>query len=197
MPKLSPPLYIRLVCEGEMTEPNYFNGLLRAKGLKIPDAAFKPKDHSPLGIARQAKQLYKEAVKMKIPKDKILVCAIFDHDGHANLANALEMLRDEPICIGFSNICFEYWVLLHFERTSQSFHDCNEVIRHIRQHHDAEYNKGNDHFQQLHKRIPTAVNNAQWLVDTYWQYDERPIWHLNPYTNIHVIVQKLEALLKL
>jgi hypothetical protein len=40
------------------------------------------------------------------------------------------------------------------------------------------------------------IHNAQWLVDTYWQYDERPIWHMNPYTNIHVIVQKLEALLK-
>jgi hypothetical protein len=194
MSKSSP--YIRLVCEGAKTEPNYFNGLLRARGLKIPDAAFKPKDHSPLGIAREAKRLYKEAVKMKIPEDKILICALFDHDGHANLANSIEILRNTPIHIGFSNVCIEFWMLLHFERTSRSFHDCTEIMDFIQQHHDNQYRKKNDHFDRLHKRIPIACENAKWLCETYWAYDDRPIWELNPYTNLHEIVQKIEQLLQ-
>jgi hypothetical protein len=194
MPNSDP--YIRFVCEGQKTEPNYFNGLLSAKGIKIPKAAFKPKDHSPLGIAREAKRLYKEAVKMNVPKDKILICALFDHDGHANLANALEMLRDTPIQVGFSHICFEFWVLLHFEKTSRSFRNCDEIIRYIQENHDAQYSKNNDHFKRLNKRIPMAIANAQWLCNTHWQYDERPIWQLNPYTNIHEILQKIEVILK-
>jgi hypothetical protein len=188
------PPFIRLVCEGSTTEPNYFNGLLRAQGLKISDAAYKPKDHSPMGIAKEAKRIYQEAVKAKIPKNKILVGAIFDHDGHANLANAIEILRETPILVGFSNICFEFWVLLHFERTSRSFHNCNEIISYIRQHHDPDYSKENDHFKRLQTRIPTAIQNATWLVDKHWQYDERPIWLLNPYTDIHQILEKLAAM---
>lgn len=193
MPNISP--YIRLVCEGAKTEPNYFNGLLRAKGLKIPNAAFKPKDHSPLGVAKEAKRLYKEAIKMKIPENKILVCALFDRDGHANLANSIEILRDSPIQIGFSNVCVEYWVLLHFERTSRSFHNCAEIINYIQHHHDPQYSKSNDHFDRLQKRVSIARDNAKWLCDTHWAHDERPIWELNPYTNIHEILEKVEAIL--
>jgi RloB-like protein len=189
------PPFIRLVCEGSTTEPNYFNGLLRAQGLKISDAAYKPKDHSPMGIAKEAKRIYQEAVKAKIPKNKILIGAIFDHDGHANLANAIEMLRDTPIQVGFSHICFEFWVLLHFEKTSRSFRNCDEVIRYIQENHDAQYSKNNDHFERLNKRIPTAIAHAKWLCDTHWQYDERPIWQLNPYTNIHEILQTIEEML--
>lgn len=192
MPNISP--YVRLICEGETTEPNYFNGLLRAKGLKIPNAAYKPKDHSPLGIAKEAKRIYQEAVKNKIPKNKILICAIFDHDGHANLSNALEMLRETPISVGFSNICFEFWVLLHFEKTSRSFHTCDEIISYIRKHHDPNYSKEKDHFQRLQNRIPTAIENASWLIDKHWQQDERPIWELNPYTDIHKILEKLATM---
>jgi RloB-like protein len=193
MANISP--FIRLVCEGEKTEPNYFNGLLRAKGLKIPNAAFKPKDHSPMGIAKEAKRLYAEAIKMKIPKEKILVCALFDRDGHANLANSIEMLRDTPVVLGFSNVCMEFWVLLHFERTSRSFHNCTEIISHIQNNHDAQYSKNNDHFQRLHKRISVARDNAKWLCDVHWQYEEKPIWERNPYTNLHEILEKIDSII--
>jgi hypothetical protein len=67
--------YIRLACEGGKTEPNYFNGYLRSKGFKQPNMAFKPKDHSPIGVARAAKEEYQKAIRLKIPKDKIFVCS--------------------------------------------------------------------------------------------------------------------------
>ena len=194
MPNISP--VIKLVCEGKATEPNYFNQLLRAKGLKIPDAAFKPKDHSPMGIVKEAKRIYKEAEAMKIPVDKIFVAAIFDRNGHANLASAIEMLRGTPIKIGFSNPCFEYWILLHYERTSRSFHNCSEVISHIKQHHDPNYDKKNDHFKKLNGRIATAIQNAESLWNSHWQHDERPVWEINPYTNIYKILQEIEVIIE-
>jgi hypothetical protein len=38
-----------------------------------PLAAYKAKDNSPKGIATEAKRCYQEALKLKIPKDKIFV----------------------------------------------------------------------------------------------------------------------------
>ena len=69
-------------------------------------------------------------------------------------------------------------------------------MRHyIKHNHDSDYGKGKDHYTRLKNRIPNAVSNAQWLVGTHWQYDERPIWQLNPYTDVHRILQKIDTLI--
>ena len=47
--------YIRILCEGEKTEPNYFRGII--KGNKIQGAQIvKPKNNSPVGIVMAAKK---------------------------------------------------------------------------------------------------------------------------------------------
>ncbi|MEI7585076.1 RloB family protein [Runella sp.] len=183
--------YIRLACEGGKTEPNYFNGYLRSKGFKQPNMAFKPKDHSPIGVARAAKEEYQKAIRLKIPKDKIFVWAIFDRDGHAGVENAIEMLRTTAISTAFSNICFEYWILLHFERTSRSFSNCDELVRDIKENHDSDYDKANNHFDRLKDRVPNAISNATWLKNAIWREEERPVWQLNPYTDVHHIFNSL------
>ncbi len=186
------PPFIRLVCEGEKTEPNYFNGLLRSVGIRQPEAAFKAKDNSPLGVAREAKAVYKDALKSKIPKSKIWVWAVFDRDGHPGVPEAVSMLRDSPVGFAFSNICFEYWILLHYERSTRPFANCEEVIDFIRKNHDPDYGKANDHFERLNSQVPAAIAHGNWLLDSHWQFDERQVWELNPYTNVQQVVQKIK-----
>jgi len=190
MTELTP--FIRIVCEGDKTEPNYFNQWLRSKGIRQPNPAYKSKDHSPLGVAREAKRIWREAVRdMKIPVDKVWVFAVFDRDGHAKVPEAISMLKDTQVKPIFSNICFEYWFLLHYERTSRPFATCEEVIVYIRQRHDPDYGKGNDHFPRLRDRISTAIENSMWLANIHWQYDERPEWLRNPYTNVHELMTSI------
>jgi hypothetical protein len=206
MAEISP--YIRLVCEGSKTEPNYFNGYFKAKGFKQPNMAFKPKDHSPKGIAKAAKEEYTRAKKqLKIPENKIFVWAIFDRDGHQGIPNAIEMLRETPIGIAFSNICFEYWILLHYESTSKVFLTCDEVISYIHQNHDKDYGKANDHYMRLKDKIPNAISHAQQLSKNQRKYATRPDsilagnnhhncpdspnWALSPYTDVHLIFESL------
>ncbi len=182
--------FIRFVCEGSETEPNYFNGWLASRGYKIPNAAYKPKNHSPLGIAKEAKSKWQEAKKLKVPQDKIFIYAVFDRDGHSGIPEAFEMLKNTPIKILFSNICFEFWVLLHFERTSRSFGSCDEIIDWIRQRHDPDYAKSKDHFNRLKENIPNAINNAKWLSETHWRYEEQPEWRRNPFTNVYEVMEE-------
>lgn len=186
--------YIRLVCEGKETEPNYFNGLLRSLGFKQPEAAFKAKDNSPKVVAKEAKEEYKKAVTLKIPKSKIWVWAVFDRDGHVGVPEAIAMLEGTPVGYAFSNICFEYWILLHYERTTRPFADCDEIISFIRNAHDPDYGKANDHFERLKSKIDKAVDNGDWVKENHWRYDERPIWELNPWTNVQEVILKIRAL---
>lgn len=204
MSNISP--YIRLVCEGDKTEPNYFNPYFRDQGIKGAKA-FQPKDHSPRGIAKAAKEELRTAQKLKIPKDKIFIWAIFDRDGHQGIAGAIDMLQGTPIGIAFSNICFEFWILLHYENTARAFATCDEVISHIHRNHDAAYGKSNDHFVRLKNRMQIAISNAQRLAQDQRRHDDRPgsitegandpdnldspNWNLNPYTDVHLIFESL------
>lgn len=201
--------YIRLFCEGDKTEPNYFNGYFKAKGFNQPNMASKPKDHSPKGIAKAAKVEYKKAKSIGIPDNKIFIWAVFDKDGHAGIPDAIEMLRGTPIGVAFSNICFEYWIFLHYEGKAKSFHNCDEVISYIHLNHDKDYGKSNDHYARLKERIPTAINRAQKLANSQRQYATRPDsildghndsnypdspnWTINPYTDVHLIFESLLA----
>lgn len=185
--------YIRIVCEGERTEPNYFNGWLKANGYTAPNPAFKAKDNSPRGVVKHAKEVYKDARRLKIPADKISVWAVFDRDGHMGLAEAIDEATNSGIHFAFSNVCFEYWILLHYERTTRAFANCAETIRYILDSHDNDYGKSNDHFARLKNRIPFAMENGRWLVETHWEYDDRPIWDQNPYSNVYSMLNHIEA----
>jgi hypothetical protein len=201
------PPYIRLFCEGDQTEPNYFNGYFKAKGFNQPNMASKPRDHSPKGIARAAKAEYKKAKGLRIPDDKIFIWAVFDRDGHAGIPDAIDMLRGTPIGVAFSSICFEYWILLHYENTSRIFCDCDEVISYIHKNHDKDYGKAKDHYMKLKDRILHAINSAQQISKNQRQYDIRPDsilkgsnksncpdspnCKLDPYTDVHLIFESL------
>jgi len=185
--------FIRIICEGQITEPNYFRGIIKAKGIRGAEVK-KAKDNSPIGIVKKAKEQLQIALKAKIPKEDIIIWAVFDRDQHANLENAIEMARVNNISVAFSNICFEFWILLHYERCTRPFTSCDEVIKYIRKNYDSNYLKKNDHYQRLYDKIITAISNNKWLLDTHWNFELQkgtPIYNLNPYTDVYKLVNIL------
>lgn len=186
--------FIRILCEGDKTEPNYFRGIIKVNRIKGANVV-KPKDHSPMGVVRAAKEQIKIAKRAKIPKKDIEVWAVFDKDGHANLPNAIKMAKDNNIKVAFSNVCFEYWILLHFEKCTKPFHKCDEVIKYIRDNHDKDYLKKNNHFERLQDKIETAISNNKWLIETHWKFEiqnGKPIYEINPYTDVYYLVKLLQ-----
>jgi hypothetical protein len=189
------PPYIRIICEGLKTEPNYFNGWLKANGYVAANPAFKAKDNSPRGVVKEAKEEFKKARRLKIPPEKIFVWAVFDRDGHAGVPEAIDEVSNNEIKFAFSNVCFEFWILLHYARTTKAFADCDEVIDYIKHEYDADYGKSNDHFTRVKDKINFALDNGDWLVNVYWQFDERQIWEKNPYSNVHDMMNKIKKVL--
>lgn len=190
-----------ILCEGE-TEENYFQGLItqekyRRQFSSIDVKIYKPKDNSPVGLIKNAKEKIKVAKRDKNPYNFIWV--VFDKDGHANIPDAFENARNSnpEVQIAFTIPCFEYFVLLHFEKTSKPFKKCDDVISQIKkQKYIPDYEKASNIFKLLEPNMQTGLANSAWIVEQFTGEVEegKKVYNLSAYTNIHVLVNELYEL---
>lgn len=97
---------ILIVCEGENTEPSYFNQF------KLSSATVKPigEGYNTLSLVNRAIQLSKE-------KEYEQVWCVFDKDDFSanDFNNAIALADANNFGVAYSNQAFEYWILLHFD----------------------------------------------------------------------------------
>ena len=122
--------YILIVCEDEMTEPNYF-GKYRQLFLEIlPKETIYLRSvgtgRNSLGVVRYANE-QKEILRQESGKDIDQIWVVFDKDdldkskgNRKNFEEAFNVANDLNIKIAYSNECFELWFLLHFEDVEAS-----------------------------------------------------------------------------
>lgn len=189
-----------ILCEGE-TEENYFKGLItqekyRRKFQSINVNIYKPKDHSPAGMVRKAMDMIKEAKRDKNPYNFVWV--IFDKDGHVKIPEAFELARvSKPVIkIAFTIPCFEFFVLLHFVKTTKPFKKCDSVISQIKKKWIPDYEKASNIFEVLLPYKETGIKNGKWVVE---QFDSetnsgKRVYELSAHSNIHDLVEFLDSL---
>lgn len=173
-----------IVCEGEKTEPHYLCGLrdrLRLNSSQIEVTGNCNSD--PLGVVNFAIKRWS--------KDRSIdrVYCVIDRDGHANYVKAVEAARKEGVNIISSNPCFEYWILLHFERSQKSYSSsgvsspCSALILDLKIHLP-NYEKGRrEVFSEILKDTHKAIKNA---VEV--EKDNRLIGSVCPATNVQELV---------
>lgn len=186
-----------ILCEGE-TEENYFNGLIsqpkyRRKFQSISVRVFKPKDHSPYGMVKEAKRMIRLAKREKNPYDFVWV--MFDRDGHSKIPDAFELARTSSpeIKIVFTIPCFEYFVLLHFDRTTKPFTKCENVIQQIKKNWLPNYEKATNIFEILLPNKNDGLANSEWVVNQFKDdvLTGKRIYELSAYSNVHELVNYL------
>ena len=96
-----------IVCEGERTEPNYFEAF-RAAG-DVRKITVKGEGYNTLSLVRRTIELADEG-------DYDQVWCVFDRDSFpAQTFNAaLELAAQRGFYVAYSNEAFELWYLLHF-----------------------------------------------------------------------------------
>ena len=101
---------------------------------------YQPHDFSPLGIVKEAK---KKIIEANRNYKYSSVWVVFDKDGHANINSAFDLAYTNRtlINIAFSNICFEYWIFLHFEQKKKYFRSCDEIVSYLKHKHKIDYSK--------------------------------------------------------
>ena len=196
--KISPLKRVLILCEGE-SEQIYINGH-RSEEYNIRRLAnveveiYKPKNNSPYGLLAEAKIKSKEAKRDKMTYDTIWI--IFDRDGHAYVPNTFEEARIAKINITFSSVCFEIWILLHFEKTSRQFSNCDDLIHFIKHKDYLNYEKTNFYNQLTLEHKQNAIINAEWLHGQNEVDIQRgiSIHELNPYTDFDRLMIYLQSL---
>lgn len=107
---------ILIVCEGGVTEPEYFRDLyVRERSLielEISPGG-TPKTLVERAVAKK-KESERRAKRDENERYQHIWC-VFDVDEHPYLAEAQQQARDNKIDVAVSNPCFELWALLHFQ----------------------------------------------------------------------------------
>jgi RloB-like protein len=180
--------WILIVCEGEVTEPHYFNDL-RHRTRSLVKLSIEP-GGTPKTLVEKAVELKTTAEKSaKRGKDRNLkydeVWCVFDVDEHPFLAEAEQQAGDNGIMVAISNPCFELWALLHFQ--DQRAHlDRHEAQRLCKQY-----------MPRYEKRLPIETLMATYR-DAVRRSEELQQWHRscgtdghNPSTDVHRLTEEI------
>jgi hypothetical protein len=186
---------VLIVCEGEKTEPTYFEDI--RKQLRLPKAEVRVL-HSALGTQPRQIVDYAEEV-FRGDREFDLVYAVFDRDEHTSYHDALlraaqldhQLKNDFKKGVRFFAVpsvpCFELWLLIHFVEV-QAFADRYEVIARVGQHIPG-YAKGLKGVYGLTEaRLAEAIERANRLRNQF-----APESGDDPYTSVDELVAKLRS----
>lgn len=171
---------ILIVCEGENTEPSYFNQF------RITSAKVKS-----VGEGYNTVSLVNRAIELAQQGNYDKVWCVFDKDDFKdeNFNLAIQIAEANKFGVAYSNQSFEYWLILHFnDHQGAGMHrddyneKINELVKPFKVSYDGSGSKliSVDFFEILdgidsktnRKRVELAIARAE---RNYNQYD-----HINP-----------------
>lgn len=189
---------VLVVCEGEKTEPKYFEGLRQYYALNTANVEVCGECGSdPMSVLSYAKQRYREEKDAGDAFDKVF--CVFDKDAHANYMSTLSAIATATPYGVYEAInsvpCFEYWLLLHFDYSTKPYVSTGrkssgeQVLAELKRYLPA-YEKGADCiFKELIDQLEFAQANAKRsLTEAESQGTD------NPSTRVHELVAYLQSI---
>ena len=169
--KIEPYDRVLIVCEGEKTEPLYFQDLINYHRISSVNVEITGDCGSdPSSILKHAKTRFKEERDCGNPFDKVF--CVFDKDGHAMYAETIrniENIKQKKVFTATNSVpSFEYWLLLHFEYNSKPYNALkgnspgNQVLKELLKHFPKYQKKDAKIYTTLgEERLATAMKNAE------------------------------------
>jgi len=199
-PYKEPREVVLIVCEGEKTEPFYFEFLRVNYGLSNVQVEVLGKEcgsapKSVVDAAIQKKKSWKSStVKVKYNS----VWCVMDTESPASnkgLANAVKRAYDKGLQVALSNPCFEYWYILHFEHTGAPLANCREAVKKLREHFPGYEKNDSTIVNVLFPKTSDAIENASKIIkERGW---EENLISCNPSTHVYRVVEYLQRMAKL
>lgn len=168
--KRAPYAKVLIVCEGEKTEPHYFNGLRNHYGLNTANVEVCGDCGSaPNSVLAYARQRYREENDAGDAFDKVF--CVFDkdaHPGYAEVMTAIAAAKPSDVFVAINSVpCFEYWLLLHFTYSTKPYQALpgnstgNQVLSDL-SGYMPHYKKGaGDICSELINQLERAKSNAE------------------------------------
>jgi len=193
----------KIFCEGEKTEPLYINGYINH---------FHSEKRNIILVANTNKNTPVQLVDIAVEEKnngngRDIIWVVFDREAvskysHVLHAKARNKANDNGIQIAFSNVCFEYWLLLHFTCSTASYSSCADLLKNsslkesLRKIGINNYEKNIPIlFDKLKELIPDAIINATRINKAVKQTAESGRTapsYLNPYVDVHQLFQDMK-----
>lgn len=193
--------YYLIVCEGESTEPNYFEELKQ----DLPKGVLTAYQIDIAGTGRNTQSLVDEALRLKEAYEKSTTqqvdefWVVFDKDSFSSqdFNAAIQRCENSDIGCAWSNEAFELWYLLHFQyyENAMSRRDYKGLIESNLRPILGEafrYEKNSQQMYELlkeHGSQDDAIRNGKRLKERYGQ--RKDYANHNPCTMVWVLVEEL------
>ena len=200
--KRNPHPIIIIVCEGEKTEPIYFNHFKkRDKPLHIIVEKSAAGKNYP-ALIKKAVEAKKEYIdNTDVTKWEVWCVSDVDMDYKTpdnksardnQLKEYAKNADDNGFRIALSNPCFEFWFLLHFIYTTGYIKDYDAVVTKLAEYLP-DYKKNIDVYNILEDKQAIAINNAEKLKHHHEKQGKTDYMDtsMNPYTNVWELVNAL------
>lgn len=187
-----------IVCEGERTEPNYFQALVKDRYSEVRDEKIVGEGRSTCALIKRTLQIKEELErKRQLPFDRIWV--VFDKDDFTDFNEAINLAKTHSFNCAWTNEAFELWYFLHFQYldTSISRHDYIEKLqKEIRKHSKYEnyrYTKNDPSIYKMLNEIGNENLAKQYATKlrSLFKGDADYKKH-NPCTTVDLLVSELE-----
>lgn len=191
-----------LACEGLKTERHYFESwfekLRIERKISPRSCIIAPHDHThPTGVLSDLLAYRECGISCDDFEHKWIV---IDRDeertnggGHTaqDFNKALDQAKSKGVHVAYTNPCFEFWYLLHYEFRDSSLHR-DSLASLLGQRMGIAYDKSDrSHFGRLLPKVSVAIRNAEKLC----QHEQRPPCDANPSTTVHQLVILLKKML--
>jgi hypothetical protein len=190
---------LRIFCEGEKTEPYYLKGYVDHfhSGKRNIIIIENTNKNTPVQLVDVAV----EAKRNGCSGDWVWV--VFDRESSSVYpdkfhAEARNKANDNGVNIALSNVCFEFWILLHFVYTEAAYTSCSDLLNNskLKEYLKAigveSYDKGLPTlFDKLKDNVEDAIARAKKLktsVECCADKDRCAPHQLNPYVDIHELL---------
>lgn len=183
-----------IVCEDDKSAPHYFEAL--KKHLKLSATSVKV---SGSGGHTQPEQVVDTAISLRdmanasestVPFEE--VWCVIDGDYGKKILSARTKATASNIKLAVSTMCFEYWILLHFEQNDKSTLDCDGLVSGLREKHIPDYDKGSCDFSEIVCNFQDASDRAEELRKTRRSLGELPE-DQNPCSEVYLLVKAIQA----
>lgn len=207
--QLLPVLHI--YCEGEKTEPNYLNGYInkkysdnrRLRVVKVEKTNKNtPKQLIEVAVAAKENQNTPEGDKFWVVYDREGKHKYSDKDHETAYQNA----KKHNIDIALSNVCFEVWLLLHFQNTVTVYSCYDDLRKNSNLRAECKKVGINDYdkadkkiFDAISENIKTASERAEKMNETTKNSANSSCtkpYQLNPYTDVHKLLEAIDKFWK-
>lgn len=192
------PAFI-IVCEGEITEPDYFLDFPYNKQLGQRNPSGKYYGRSPIiieggagqwsDVVKKAKILFLKSKREGMLINSENVWCVFDCDNNQHKFNeAIQMAKKNGFNAVYSNVCFELWYALHFKNVVVAIPE-TRYDRIISDKLDIDYSHGTlGMYELIIDKQSTALINAKLLEDRKAEIDEQ---YDDPSISVHNLVNAL------